>query len=142
MPWLKMLHFAALLCWCGSLLYLPALIAAATQGSPHPRRHPVTDYPVRLVFTLFATPAALLAIGSGTLLFLLAGEWAGWLVLKLAAVAGMALCHALCGVLVLRLERQPERALALECASLGGIATLLVGIALWLVLAKPQWGPV
>ncbi|HTN30004.1 MAG TPA: CopD family protein [Pseudomonas sp.] len=139
MPWLKLLHFAALLCWCGSLLYLPALIASGAQGS-HPRLHPETDYPVRVVFTHFATPAALLAIGSGTLLFLLAGEWAGWLVVKLAAVAGMALCHALCGVLVLRLERQPERALAVECIGLGGGAALLVGVTLWLVLAKPQWG--
>lgn len=140
MPWLKLLHFAALLCWCGSLLYLPALIAAGTQGS-HPRLHPETDYPVRVVFTHFATPAALLAIGSGTLLFLLAGQWAGWLVLKLAAVAGMAVCHALCGVLVLRLERQPERALALECTVLGTLAATLVGVTLWLVLAKPSWGP-
>lgn len=140
MPWLKLLHFAALLCWCGSLLYLPALIASSAQGN-HSRLHPETDYPVRLVFTLFATPAALLAIGSGTLLFLLAGKWAGWLALKLAAVAGMALCHALCGVLVLRLERQPERALALECTGLGSLAALLVALTLWLVLAKPDWGP-
>ena len=140
MPWLKLVHFAALLCWCGSLLYLPALIASSAQGA-HSRLHPETDYPVRVVFTLFATPAALLAIGSGTLLFLVAGQWAGWLILKLAAVSGMALCHALCGVLVLRLERQPERALSLECSALGALAAALVGITLWLVLAKPQWGP-
>lgn len=139
MPWLKLLHFAALLCWCGSLLYLPALIASNAQGN-HSRLHPETDYPVRLVFTLFATPAALLAIASGTLIFLFEGQWAGWLVLKLVAVAGMAICHALCGVLVLRLERRPDQALVLECTGLGSLAALLVALTLWLVLAKPGWG--
>ena len=31
MPWLKLLHIAALVIWCGSLLYLPALLSHALQ---------------------------------------------------------------------------------------------------------------
>ncbi|WP_226250979.1 hypothetical protein [Halomonas sp. SBBP1] len=31
MPWLKLLHIAALVIWCGSLLYLPALLSQALQ---------------------------------------------------------------------------------------------------------------
>ncbi len=31
MPWLKLLHIAALVIWCGSLLYLPALLLQALQ---------------------------------------------------------------------------------------------------------------
>lgn len=136
MPLLKLLHFAALLCWCGALLYLPALIAAGTRRTDalFYRDH---VHLTRLVFTLIATPAALLAIGSGTAIFLRDGLVAGWLVIKLTSVAGMALCHALCGVMLLRIEREPETGVRLQCTLLGGLIALLIGVTLWLVLAKP-----
>jgi len=55
MPLLKLLHFAALLCWCGSLLYLPALISAGTRSG---NRLFYRDHAhlTRLVFTLVSTP--------------------------------------------------------------------------------------
>lgn len=136
MPLLKLLHFAALLCWCGSLLYLPALIGAGTRTSDRLfyRDH---AHLTRLVFTLVSTPAALLAIGSGTALFLRDGTLAGWLIVKLTAVTAMALCHALCGVLVLRVERDPARSVTRQCLALGVLVPLLIVLTLWLVLAKP-----
>jgi protoporphyrinogen IX oxidase len=136
MPLLKLFHFVALICWCGALLYLPALIAAGTRSNDalFYRDH---AHLTRMVFTLVATPAALLAIGSGTLLFVRDGVFAPWLILKLSAVAGMVLCHALCGVLVLRVERFPERAIGRECLVIGVLITALIATALWLVLAKP-----
>ena len=33
MPWLKLLHISAVIVWCGTLLYLPTLIASATGAS-------------------------------------------------------------------------------------------------------------
>ena len=136
MPLLKLFHFVALICWCGALLDLPALIAAGTRSSDalFYRDH---AHLTRMVFTLVATPAALLAIGSGTVLFVRDGVFAPWLILKLSAVAGMVLCHALCGVLVLRIERSPERAIGRECLAIGVLITALIAAALWLVLAKP-----
>lgn len=136
MPLLKLFHFIALIGWCGALLYLPALIAAGTRVNDalFYRDH---AHLTRMIFTLVATPAALLAIGSGTLLFVRDGVFAPWLILKLSAVAGMVLCHALCGVLVLRIERFPERAIGRECLVIGVLITVLIAMALWLVLAKP-----
>lgn len=136
MPLLKLFHFVALICWCGALLYLPALIAAGTRVNDalFYRDH---AHLTRMIFTLVATPAALLAIGSGTLLFVRDAVFAPWLILKLSAVAGMVLCHALCGVLVLRIERFPERAIGRECLVIGVLITALIAMALWLVLAKP-----
>src|SRR5690606_40114597 len=92
MPLLKLLHLAALLCWCGALLYLPALIAAGTRRSDalFYRDH---AHLRRMVFTLVSTPAALLAIGSGTALFLRDAIFECWLIVKLTTVAGMVLCH-------------------------------------------------
>ncbi|WP_028241780.1 CopD family protein [Stutzerimonas azotifigens] len=136
MPLLKLLHFASLLCWCGTLLYLPALIAAGTRRSDRLfyRDH---AHLTRMVFTLIGTPAALLAIGSGTALFLRDGTLGGWLIMKLTAVTGMALCHALCGVLVLHIERDPERSVTRQCMALGVAIPVLIAVTLWLVLAKP-----
>jgi len=133
---LKLLHFAALLVWCGTLLYLPALVAAGTPGGSPPfgRDH---HHVMRTVFTLVASPAALLAIASGTALFV-GADWLGaWLVLKLSAVALLVLGHALCGVLILKADALPAARVRSGCAALGGSMTLLIGAALWLVLAKP-----
>lgn len=136
MPFLKLLHFAALLCWCGALLYLPALIAAGTRRGEalFYRDH---AHLTRMVFTHIATPAALLAIGSGTALLLRDSIYAPWLILKLTSVAGMVLCHALCGVLVLRIEGHPSRSASRVCALIGGLIAVLISLTLWLVLAKP-----
>lgn len=136
MPLLKLFHFIALIVWCGALLYLPALIAAGTRMTDalFYRDH---AHLTRMVFTLVATPAALLAIGSGTALFVRESVFQPWLILKLTVVAGMVLCHALCGVLILRIERFPERAIGRECLVIGVLLTALIATALWLVLAKP-----
>lgn len=136
MPLLKLLHLMALICWCGTLLYLPALIAAGTRRSDtlFYRDH---AHLTRMVFTLVATPAALLAIGSGTALFLRDQILDAWLILKLTSVAGMVLCHALCGILVLRIERSPERAVSRECTLIAAAIVTLISATLWLVLAKP-----
>lgn len=136
MPLLKLLHFAALICWCGALLYLPALIAAGSRRSDtlFYRDH---AHLTRMVFTLIATPAALLAIGSGTLLLLQDERFGYWLILKLSSVAGMVICHALCGVLLLKIERKPSAGVTVQCGLIGVALIALIGGTLWLVLAKP-----
>lgn len=136
MPMLKLLHFTALIAWCGTLLYLPALIAASCRSPQRAERpgHPQLN---RTVFNLIATPAAIVAIGSGTALFLRDGTFGIWLVAKLTAVAVMVICHALCGLLILQCERQPRPALTIVCAALGGITLGMIAATLWLVLAKP-----
>lgn len=136
MPLLKLLHFAALLCWCGTLLYLPALIAAGTRRS-EPLFYRDHAHLTRMVFTLVSTPAALIAIGSGTALFLRDEVLAGWLIVKLSTVAGMVICHALCGVLLLRMEHEPERGITVQCALIGALVASFIAATLWLVLAKP-----
>lgn len=133
---IKLIHFAALLIWCGTLLYLPALLAAEARpaaggsGFSHPQL-------LRHVFTLAASPAAILAIGSGSILFYGVSSLAPWLILKLSAVALLVLCHAFVGVLVLRVEQGRTQGLPRLSTGLGLAAVLLMTIVLWLVLAKP-----
>lgn len=138
MIFLKLLHFAALICWCGSLLYMPALIAAAARR-PDEREGVLLE---RAVFTLLATPAALLAIASGSALFLQQGSFGPWLVLKLGLVSLLVCLHALCGVLILRTESEAPTPLAhgRHCLLVGAACSLLIGGILWTVLAKPGGG--
>lgn len=136
MPLLKLLHFIALIGWCGALLYLPAMIAAGTRSHDELfyRDH---AHLTRAIFNLIATPAALLAIGSGTALFLRESIFDAWLIVKLTTVAGMVLCHALCGVLILRIERVTDPSLRRDCLLIGLLLAGLISATLWLVLAKP-----
>jgi putative membrane protein len=143
MPWLKLLHISAVILWCGALLYLPAAIAAARLNGSSGREG-VYDAPrqrlLRTLFTLVATPAALLAIASGTAIFVFHGPLAVWLIAKLALVGLLVLGHAACGMLILRAERgeRADRAGLRGFSGAIGITSLLwlAGIA-WLVLAKP-----
>ena len=133
-PWLKVLHISAVTVWCAALLYLPLALAAARADERLVQRRVL-----RLLFTSVATPAALVAIASGTLIFLWQGPLASWLVAKLAVVSLVVLAHASMGVLVLRSEDggTPTRCRACSLvlgASLAGLATIA-----YLVLAKPAW---
>ena len=140
MPWLKLLHLGAVIVWCGALLYLPALIAAfvaaraLTAGRDLPLRSPLL---ARRVYIGLATPAALLAIASGTLIFVSQGLLAPWLMFKLAAVGLLVLGHGACGLLVLRTERGQHSGVRLACHVVMVLTvSCLLGIA-WLVLRKP-----
>ena len=138
MPWLKLLHISAVVVWCGALLYLPALIAAATTAPSAARDvQPRWSSLPRRVFIGLATPAALLAIVSGTLIFVSQGLLAPWLMFKLGGVGLLVLGHGACGLLVLRSERGQRRGVRLACQGILILTVLcLLGIA-WLVLRKP-----
>jgi len=131
------MHVAGLALWCGALLYLPALVAAGAARADDTAMGRGPAALNRLVFTGFATPAALFTIVTGSALFLLDRNLGLWLILKLTAVTGMVICHVLCGVLILRHERNPQQPSPLICALLGAVSAGLIGAVLWLVLAKP-----
>lgn len=138
MPWLLLLHIGTLLCWCGALLYLPALIVAS-----HREQAPFANTPdgqrdmPRAVYTLVATPAALCAIGTGTLVFLVYGIIEPWLLLKLALVTLLVGGHILLGLLVGRAEKQSPPVLALYPSLLTLLLAVVMVAIVWLVLAKP-----
>lgn len=131
MPLLKGAHLAALTCWCGLLLYLPVLIGAASgrAGAMLPLRL------ARLLYVAAATPAAMIAIATGTMLFLAERTVAPWLVAKLVLVSGMALCHLCLGLMILRTE-QGAAAVGHGAVWLGVTSAALIGTILWLALAK------
>lgn len=136
------LHIVAMLLWAASLLYLPALIVGGVTGKNAIEEPPDPMGSVsRYVFTRIATPAALLAIMAGTLVFVVSNTIDVWLIAKLTLVTGLVLVHTLVGLMVLRGEgRKGERndkPLKRWCALLSLVSLLLMAAIVWLVLAKP-----
>ncbi|MDP2261909.1 MAG: CopD family protein [Hydrogenophaga sp.] len=138
MPWLKLLHITAVILWCGTLLYLPAALAAsasaATGDVPTDTRHRL----LRLIYTLVTTPAALVAIASGTAIFVFQDVVAVWLMAKLGVVGLLVLGHGACGLLVLRVERGEYRWTRGSSWVIAATTVIWIAAIAWLVLEKPQ----
>lgn len=134
MPWLKLLHISAVIVWCGTILYLPTLLRHSVQcvlvEGPSLRQWP------RKVFIGIATPAALAAIASGTLIFVTEAVVTTWLIYKLAAVGLLVLGHGVCGMLVLRAEAGRLGACRF-CHVLTAVMLIALLAIAWLVLRKP-----
>ncbi|HDY96989.1 MAG TPA: hypothetical protein ENH72_00740 [Pseudomonas sabulinigri] len=138
MLWILVLHISALLFWGACLLYLPALIASvARDNSAIEERPDPFDSITRFIFTRIATPAALLAIIAGSLVFVIEHSMTVWLIAKLTLVVGLVFVHTGLGMLVLRLEARNGKPLRIWCLLLGLIAASLMALIIWLVLAKP-----
>lgn len=134
--WLKVVHISALVFWMAALLYLPALLAA------HPGTHERRSFhrlrgKTRVLYLGIASPAAILAIVSGSALIEAAGAHGGWLVLKLAAVALMVTFHVYLGSLLTVLRERPVERRPWALASLAGVPAVLITAVLYLVIAKP-----
>lgn len=136
MPWLKLLHIGAVIVWCGALLYLPLMLAAAAAPATSASPALLRLWP-RQVFIGLATPAGLLAIASGTLIFATQGPLAPWLMFKLGFVGLLVLGHGACGLLVLRTERGELGGQRAACRIILGLLVASLFVVAWLVLRKP-----
>lgn len=137
-PHLKALHLAMLILWCGGLFALPVMLAwhdpAITQ-SDYTRMRRATHF----TYTLCVTPAAVIAIASGTLLIFLREVFVTWMFAKLVAVACLVLLHVWLGYAVVAVA---ERRGVTQAAHRPGwplaLLVVVILVILTLVLAKPE----
>ncbi|QOC21697.1 CopD family protein [Wenzhouxiangella sp. AB-CW3] len=105
---IKLVHIAAIAVWSAALLYLPGLFARHPGVAGRPEAFRRLRYQTRLVYVGLMSPAAVIAVVSGTVLVFLAAQLGGWIVLKLFAVAAMVLLHVYLGRLMGKLYETPE----------------------------------
>lgn len=134
----KTLHIISLLIWCAGLLYLPGLFMM------HPRAtRPATFHRVRVMtrftFAYVISPAAVIAILSGTALVYLREVHAEWLMWKLLAVTLMVFFHLYCGGLVGLLGKERRSYSWSFHATLVAVPAVIIPTILWLVMAKPDF---
>lgn len=140
---LKTVHIAAIAVWAGGLVALPALLRSNHEISGRAavvRLHHFS----RFAHDALISPAAVLAIGSGTaLIFFVAADH--WLFLKLLAVAGMVGVHMLIASVLDQLEEPVVRPATWNRTALAIAASLFILAVLALVLGRPaipeDWMP-
>jgi protoporphyrinogen IX oxidase len=134
--WLKAIHIAALLVWCAGLLYLPALFAVHPR-TPDPSRFWRLRTVTRFTYVAVASPAAVIAIGTGIALIFISPALGGWLILKLNVILLMMLYHMYCGWMIGRLwVQRVVRRPGLHAAGMA-VPLLTIPTVFWLVLHKP-----
>ena len=137
---LKAAHIIALSIWCAGLILLPILLHVygrrpeiRTQAGYAEFRW-LTHYS----YTGVITPAAVIAVMFGTILIFALEVLDAWMLAKLIAVSGMVLLHAWLGHLIVQ-AGEGRGAYRTPMAGLSLLALApLIGLVLWLVLAKPS----
>jgi protoporphyrinogen IX oxidase len=135
LAWVKGIHIIALVIWCAGLLYLPGLFVIHCEPRDLRPFHRLRAMS-RFSYIVITSPAAIIAIISGSVLIWLADPRGGWLPVKLTAVAGLAAYHTLCGHILSEL-REPDGFRRGPLLGLVVVPILLIPMVLWLVLAKP-----
>jgi protoporphyrinogen IX oxidase len=128
---LKFVHLAAIAVWSAGLIVLPFMFRQRRTldlGWELDRLHRMT----RFVYVEIASPAAFVAIGSGTALIFLQATFQEWFSTKMGLVAALAMLHVVAGLVLGRLF------LADSFFGLSGAYIVLVTAIIWIVLAKPH----
>lgn len=133
---LKFIHVATIAVWSGGLLVLPYLFLQRRHlaaGSELDRLHRIT----RFVYVVMTSPAAVVAIGSGTALIFLQGTFREWFTLKMLFVGVMVMLHVVAGLVTTRVFAPEGRFGLRSCVALTGVYLVLIVAIIWIVLAKP-----
>ena len=134
--WIKLLHIAAIAAWSAGLVYLPALFAehARVEGEESFRR---LRHRTRLTYVVFTSPAAVIAVVTGTLMIPLVATLGIWLVYKLAAVGLLVLVHVYFGRLMGLLYEDPRWRSPLQHLLLLVPVLVVISLVLVVITAKP-----
>lgn len=131
----KAIHIGAIAFWSAGLIALPFMYRqrAGLEDRALYRLHAFT----RRLYVGVVSPAAFLAIGSGTVLIFLQGTYEAWFSAKLALVALLAGIHIFSGLMVLKLFEPDGRYPAWRFAMVVPGTLLVISSILVLVLGKP-----
>lgn len=140
MLWILSLHIMSLSIWTAAALYIPALLFMNSSNQEvdgfeaTPRG---IDSIARFAYTHIATPAAIISISAGTVVFLLNQSADFWMLTKLTIVTVLVVIQACLGLLIIRVEKEEWRAVRpLSLCIAIAFCVLMIAIV-WIVLAKP-----
>lgn len=137
---LKALHILSLAIWCGTLLVVPTLFRLRARTAATAEAHRLHLF-TRAVFTGIGSPAAVLAIASGTAMIFEAEIFPVWMLTKLAVVGALVALHVRTGFVLLHLFRHWRGYPAWRQAAATTATAAVLGAILLLVLVKPRIEP-
>lgn len=137
MIWLKALHLVAIAIWSAGLVCLPGLYARRRSGD----RALQQQLPrlVRFLYVGILSPAAFVAIGSGTALIFLRQPYHPWFSIKLALVGLLVVAHIINGLVIVRLFEAGNLFPFWRFLALAALTLAVVLAILFVVLAKPEF---
>jgi uncharacterized membrane protein len=134
---LKFIHLATIVLWSGGLIVMPFLYwqrRGIPVGPELDRLHRFS----RFVFVAMASPAAVIAIGTGTALIFLQTTFLEWFSLKMVLVGGMVILHVATALILARVFEPNGRFGRLSYVALTCGLMVVITAILWVVLAKPH----
>jgi uncharacterized membrane protein len=134
---LKFVHLAAIAIWSGGLVALPFLFRQRQKlaaGTDLDRLHRLA----RFVYVDMTSPAAFVAIASGTALIFLQATFEEWFSLKMVLVGAMVMLHVVGGLVLLHLFSPGGGFGRLSSVVLTSAYLVVITAILWVVLAKPH----
>lgn len=137
MVWLKFAHIMGIMIWSAGLVCLPGLYVQRANVASGPSLHQLQRL-VRFLYVAAISPAAFVAIGTGTALIFLRETWAPWFGAKLFFVGLMALIHILTGLVIIRLFDDGQIYPVWRFLFFTAVTVAIVAAILFLVLAKPD----
>lgn len=136
---LKATHIAALSVWCGGLLAVP-LMLSRHDPAVTPEDYRRIRRATHLTYTICATPAAVIAVVTGTWLIFFREVFVPWLYAKLVFVALLVAAHAWIGHLLVQMAERPDQHRPARPYLPVTAVLLSASVILVLVLAKPDLG--
>lgn len=134
---LKFVHLAAIAIWSGGLVVLPFLFRQRIGLVVGPDLFRLHRF-VRFVYVGMASPAAFVAIGSGTALIFLQSTFLEWFSLKMVLVGLMVMLHVIAALILGHLF-EPGRGFGrVAYVGLTTAYVVLITAIIWVVLAKPH----
>ncbi|MBH0238367.1 CopD family protein [Methylobrevis sp. L22] len=123
--------------WSAGLVCLPGLYVQRAHVASGPSLHRLQGL-VRFLYVAAMSPAAFVAIGSGTALIFLRETWAPWFGAKLFFVGLMATIHIMTGLVIIRLFDDGQIYPVWRFLAVTVVTVVIIAAILFLVLAKPD----
>lgn len=136
MLWIKSLHVFFVVTWFAGLFYLPRLFVyhAMAEDQPGRERFKIME---RKLFIGIMTPSAVLALVSGTWLWLAYGFSGGWLDAKLLLVLVLIGYHIWCGKILADFGRDGNSRSHTWYRWFNEFPTVILLLSIVLVVVKP-----
>lgn len=134
---LKFIHIAAIAIWAAGLICLPFIYRQRSEvGVEHDlhRLHAMT----RFFYIAILSPAAFIAIGSGTALIFAQQTFVPWFTLKLVFVGFLVLIHLLTGIVILKLFEEAGHYPNWRYVMVTAITTAVATAIIVIVSGKPE----
>lgn len=133
---MKFVHIAAIAIWSAGLISMPFLYRQRPGMETDHHLHRMHAM-VRFFYVAILSPAAFVAIGSGTALIFLQQTFTAWFSLKLVFVGLLVTVHILSGLVILKLFKEAGHYPAWRYVLVTSATALIVTIILVIVSAKP-----